>query len=91
MHLSKEDYDTCVKSIRIVADKLEADFANIDELNALDPTAKPMQNKQEEGIVAHFMIRKKAKSVQDLLEIRVAVVGNVDAGKVKEYSVKKKG
>ncbi|KAI8335898.1 P-loop containing nucleoside triphosphate hydrolase protein [Chlamydoabsidia padenii] len=29
----------------------------------------------------HLMVRKKPTSVEDLLEIRVAVVGNVDAGK----------
>lgn len=81
MNLSKEDYLKCVETITTITNTLDADFANIDELNELDPTLVAKQ--QEEGnIVAHFMIRKRPKSVEDLMEIRVAVVGNVDAGKV---------
>lgn len=81
MNLSKEDYAKCIETITTITNKLGADFANIDELNELDPTLAAKQ--QEEGkIVAHLMIRKRPKSVEDMMEIRVAVVGNVDAGKV---------
>jgi GTPase len=80
MHLTKQDYLKCIETITSVTNKLEADFANIDELNQLDTTATLVND--ENNIVAHLMIRKRPKSVQDLLEIRVAVVGNVDAGKV---------
>lgn len=85
MHLTKHDYMKCVETIRTVSNTLEADFANIDDLNHLDSTLTPKS--QETDIVAHFMIRKRPKTVEDLLEIRVAVVGNVDAGKVKKKKV----
>lgn len=81
MNLSKEDYLKCIETITTVTDTLEADFANIDELNQIDTTTL-----DDDNIVAHLMIRKRPKSVEDLLEIRVAVVGNVDAGKVKKKS-----
>jgi GTPase len=58
---------------------LEADLVDIDELNELDTAEKTKSD-----IVAHFMIRKRPKSIEDLIEVRVAVVGNVDAGKVKK-------
>lgn len=73
MHLTKDDYLKCVETIKSVSTTLEADFANIDDLNQLDPTLTPKE--QEHDIVAHFMIRKRPKTVEDLLEIRVAVVG----------------
>lgn len=75
MNLTRQEYEKSIETITTVTDMLEADFANIDELNQMNivPT---------ENTVAHLMIRKRPKSIQDLLEIRVAVVGNVDAGKV---------
>lgn len=78
MNLSHQDYVKCLETISTVTNTLEADFADIDELNQIDSTAARNKN----NVVAHLMIRKRPKSVQDLLEIRVAVVGNVDAGKV---------
>lgn len=77
MNLSRQEYETALKTITAVTNMLEADFANIDELNQLDKVTT-------QTTVAHLMIRKRPKSIQDLLEIRIAVVGNVDAGKVKE-------
>ena len=84
MKLTPTDYSKCIETITKVTDKLEADFANIDDLDELDPTKEKSIEKTQEDIVAHLMIRKRPKSVEDLLEIRVAVVGNVDAGKVKK-------
>ncbi|KAL9544721.1 hypothetical protein PS6_008607 [Mucor atramentarius] len=89
MNLTQDEYNACIKTIRTVTDKLGADFANIDELNTLDPTAKPANSSTSD--VYHLMIRKRPQSVQDLLEIRVAVVGNVDAGKSTMLGVLTKG
>ncbi|KAL0142639.1 P-loop containing nucleoside triphosphate hydrolase protein [Mucor lusitanicus] len=89
MNLTPDEYNTCIDTIRLVTDKLHADFANIDELNILDPTAKPANAATSD--VHHLMIRKRPQSVQDLLEIRVAVVGNVDAGKSTMLGVLTKG
>lgn len=79
MNLTTDEFNTCLNTISLITQELNADFANIDDLNGLDPNYK---STAKTGQVAHLMIRKRPQSVQDLLEIRVAVVGNVDAGKV---------
>jgi hypothetical protein len=70
--LSLSDYKQCLTTVKLICDDLDADFTDIDELNQLNKTEKKTQD-----IVAHLMIRKRPKTVQDLLEIRIAVVGNV--------------
>lgn len=86
MNLSQQDYVKCIETISTVTNTLEADFADIDELNQIDSTTTTTA-RNKDNIVAHLMIRKRPKSVQDLLEIRVAVVGNVDAGKVNNKNI----
>lgn len=80
MNLTIDEYDKCIKTLTTLAESLDADLANIDELIQLDINKTTESNAQK---VSHFMLRKRPKSVQDVLEVRVAVVGNVDAGKVK--------
>ncbi|KAI8976847.1 P-loop containing nucleoside triphosphate hydrolase protein [Pilobolus umbonatus] len=70
MHLSQEEYDQAVQTLSRISEQLNADCALIDESNTV-----------ETGKVAYMMIRQCAAPVEDLLEIRIAVVGNVDAGK----------
>ncbi|CAO3695796.1 unnamed protein product [Rhizopus stolonifer] len=77
MNLTAEEYEKCIKTLTLLTEKLDADFANIDELVQLEINKTPTVHSQ----VSHFLIRKRSKSVQDVLEVRVAVVGNVDAGK----------
>ncbi|KAG1461680.1 hypothetical protein G6F56_005674 [Rhizopus delemar] len=77
MNLTVEEYEKCIKTLTLLTEKLDADFANIDELVQLEINKTPTVHSQ----VSHFLIRKRSKSVQDVLEVRVAVVGNVDAGK----------
>lgn len=81
MNLTDDEFNTCLNTISQITQELSADFANIDDLNGLDPSSSSTKTKTPSK-VAHLMIRKRPQSVQDLLEIRVAVVGNVDAGKV---------
>ncbi|GAA5807374.1 hypothetical protein MFLAVUS_000734 [Mucor flavus] len=90
MNLSHQDYVKCIETISTVTNTLEADFADIDELNQIDSTTTAT-TRNKNNVVAHLMIRKRPKSVQDLLEIRVAVVGNVDAGKSTLLGVLTKG
>ncbi|KAJ3407460.1 GTP-binding protein 1 [Chytriomyces hyalinus] len=53
------------------------------ETGSLDaPSDKFVASKSEDGyFYAHLLIRKHAGQVEDLNELRIAVVGNVDAGK----------
>ncbi|KAJ3231722.1 hypothetical protein HDU81_003566 [Chytriomyces hyalinus] len=53
------------------------------ESRSLDaPSDKFVMSKPEDGyFYAHLLVRKHAGQVEDLNELRIAVVGNVDAGK----------
>lgn len=64
MMLTQDDYNQCLATISKVVEEIDADFIDIGGDN----------NKKKGG---HLMIRKRLTSVEDLLEIRVAVVGNV--------------
>ncbi|KAG2234910.1 hypothetical protein INT48_000337 [Thamnidium elegans] len=88
--IGTEDYLKCIETISTITNTLGADFADIDELNQIDSTTTTT-TRSKNNIVAHLMIRKRPQSVQDLLEIRVAVVGNVDAGKSTLLGVLTKG
>ncbi|CEG77211.1 hypothetical protein RMATCC62417_12003 [Rhizopus microsporus] len=88
MNLTIDEYDKCIKTLTALAESLDADLANIDELIQLDINKATESNAQK---VSHFMLRKRPKSVQDVLEVRVAVVGNVDAGKSTMLGVLTKG
>ncbi|KAI8365186.1 P-loop containing nucleoside triphosphate hydrolase protein [Radiomyces spectabilis] len=95
MHLTKEQYQKCLTTLELVMVDLHADFADVDEINLLDQTdsqtTKMSTKSLEDGVIGHVMIRKRPKSVQDMLEIRIAVVGNVDAGKSTLLGVLTKG
>ncbi|KAG0170896.1 hypothetical protein DFQ29_009091 [Apophysomyces sp. BC1021] len=79
MQLTKEEYEKCRQTLAGVVGLFEADYAEI------DPPGEANEKSEEEcGVVSHIMIRRRPKSVQDMLEVRVAVVGNVDAGKVEQ-------
>ncbi|XP_065559428.1 GTP-binding protein 1-like isoform X2 [Artemia franciscana] len=66
--LSREDYDVCVATLKSLAATRDADCVVLRE----EITKK--------GCSGHFLVRCKADEL-DFVEIRVAVVGNVDAGK----------
>ncbi|XP_077979882.1 GTP-binding protein 1-like [Glandiceps talaboti] len=66
--LSKEEIEASVATLKMMAAQLDADMVLLRERTL------------QEGIVAEYLVRKKADE-QDFYEVRVAVVGNVDAGK----------
>lgn len=67
MKLTKADYEQCLQTILTVANELEVDCADINMTSRLDNM----------GYSGHLMFRTIPKSVEDILEIRVAVMGNV--------------
>ena len=77
MTLSSDEYQQALSTIEKIVSKLDSDYSVVEERGK-----DPIHQKQQ-GIVASLMIRRRLKSVEDLLEIRIAVVGNVDAGKVR--------
>ncbi|MPC14095.1 GTP-binding protein 1 [Portunus trituberculatus] len=66
--LPEDEYAASVATLRSLADTLEADCVLLRE------------KKSKAGTQGQFLVRRKADS-NDFMEVRVAVVGNVDAGK----------
>lgn len=66
--LSEEDLKASVDSLKLLAESCNADVVLLRE--------KPA----EEGTVAEYLVRNRVDE-NDFMEVRVAVVGNVDAGK----------
>ncbi|KDR12295.1 GTP-binding protein 1 isoform X2 [Zootermopsis nevadensis] len=66
--LKQDEYDASVATLQSLGATLEADCMLL------------RQRKVEEGVTGQYLVRRRVDQ-QDFLEIRVAVVGNVDAGK----------
>uniref|UniRef100_T1JDP2 Tr-type G domain-containing protein n=1 Tax=Strigamia maritima TaxID=126957 RepID=T1JDP2_STRMM len=64
------------------SDEIEASVATLRSMASTIPADCVLlrQRKNDKGIIAEFLVRKQADE-NDFMEIRVAVVGNVDAGK----------
>ncbi|XP_031779704.1 GTP-binding protein 1 [Nasonia vitripennis] len=66
--LKEDEYEASVATLQSLAATLEADCVLL------------RQSKVDHGLTGQYLVRKRLDQ-QDFLEIRVAVVGNVDAGK----------
>ncbi|XP_043283113.1 GTP-binding protein 1 [Venturia canescens] len=66
--LKQDEYEASVITLQSLAATLEADCVLL------------RQTKVDQGLTGQYLVRKRLDQ-QDFLEIRVAVVGNVDAGK----------
>lgn len=66
--LKIDEYEASVATLQSLAATLEADCVLL------------RQSKVEQGLTGQYLVRQRLDQ-QDFLEIRVAVVGNVDAGK----------
>lgn len=66
--LSPEEMAASVATLQSMATTLECDCVQLRE------------RKTSDGLVAEYLVRRRAKE-NDFVEVRVAVVGNVDAGK----------
>jgi len=66
--LKQDEYDASVATLQSLAATLDADCVLL------------RQRKVAEGVTGQYLVRRRVDQ-QDFLEIRVAVVGNVDAGK----------
>ncbi|XP_046145006.1 GTP-binding protein 1 isoform X1 [Osmia bicornis bicornis] len=66
--LKEDEYEASVATLQSLAATLEADCVLL------------RQSKVDQGLIGQYLVRRRLDT-QDFLEIRVAVVGNVDAGK----------
>ncbi|KAI7858891.1 P-loop containing nucleoside triphosphate hydrolase protein [Circinella umbellata] len=85
MMLNDEEYQQALTTIGTIVSKLDSDYSIVEE------RGKDSIQQKQQGIVSNLMIRRRLKSVEDMLEIRIAVVGNVDAGKSTLLGVLTKG
>ncbi|KAI8143821.1 hypothetical protein BJV82DRAFT_609552 [Fennellomyces sp. T-0311] len=70
MMLTEDEYKKSLATIEQIVSALDADYAIVEERGKDSAT-------RQQGVLANLMIRKRLKTVEDLLEIRIAVVGNV--------------
>ncbi|XP_057320994.1 GTP-binding protein 1 isoform X2 [Microplitis mediator] len=66
--LKPDEYEASIATLQSLAATIEADCVLL------------RQSKVDQGLTGQYLVRKRL-NIQDFLEIRVAVVGNVDAGK----------
>lgn len=91
MALSTEEWDASLARLQAVLGKLKADWKILLTKNVPNSEVEIEQEKKEKGCVGKIMIRRRPESVDDVIETRIAVVGNVDAGKSTLLGVLVKG
>ncbi|MCJ1474870.1 hypothetical protein MMC13_003530 [Lambiella insularis] len=91
MGFSKEQWDVALDRIQRAAAMLKADCRILMTRNVGGAEEVGATNEKDKGATAKVMIRQKPDTVEDVIETRIAVVGNVDAGKSTMLGVLVKG
>lgn len=93
MSLNKEEWDTSIKKLVEVAVKLQADCQLLLTNNVGGDVEAESSNEKNLGVdcTGKILIRQRPATVEDVIETRIAVVGNVDAGKSTMLGVLVKG
>ncbi|KAK5167800.1 uncharacterized protein LTR77_007499 [Saxophila tyrrhenica] len=90
--LEEKEWDAALARIRGLLEKMKADWKILMTKNVPDsPVDVGNENKKERGCVGKVMIRRRPQDLDDTIETRIAVVGNVDAGKSTMLGVLVKG
>lgn len=90
--LSEQEWEAALGRLKEILDKLKADWKILMTKNVPNSEVDVgTENKKERGCVGKVMIRRRPKDVDDTIETRIAVVGNVDAGKSTLLGVLVKG
>jgi GTPase len=79
IELTTIQMDEAIKRLKVVCESLQA------ELNEL------YRNQNQESCYGCWLVRLKPRGVEEIMEVRVAVVGNVDAGKSTTLGVLTRG
>lgn len=92
MHLSKADYDKAWERLRAAAERVKADCQLLLTKNiGGDVDSQNAPNDKNKDCSAKVLIRQNPATVENVIETRIAVVGNVDAGKSSMLGVLVKG
>nr|OQO26253.1 hypothetical protein B0A51_07147 [Rachicladosporium sp. CCFEE 5018] len=91
-NLSETEWDAALARIRTLLEVLKADWKILMTKNVPGSIVDVgNETKREKGCVGKVMIRRRPKDLDDTIETRIAVVGNVDAGKSTLLGVLVKG
>lgn len=90
--LSQQEWEAALARLQDLLKTMEADWKILMTKNVPDSEVDVgNENKRETGCIGKLMIRRRPKDVDDTIETRIAVVGNVDAGKSTMLGVLVKG
>ncbi|SMR46172.1 unnamed protein product [Zymoseptoria tritici ST99CH_1E4] len=92
LNLTTDEWEAALSRLKVVLEKLKADWKVLMTKN-VPGSAVDVGNalKKENGCVGKVMIRRRPQEIDDAIETRIAVVGNVDAGKSTLLGVLVKG
>lgn len=91
MDLTRDEWDVSIKRIRAAAAKVRADCQMLLTKNVGGEAEAESVNEKENSCTGKVLIRQSPATVEDVIETRIAVVGNVDAGKSTMLGVLVKG
>ena len=86
-----DQWNAALQRLREAANTLPAHCRILITYNVGGPQESPAKNDRIKGVWGKILIRQKADTVEEMAEIRVAGVGNVDAGKSTMLGVLVKG
>lgn len=91
MNFSKEEWESALARLEQAAGSANADCRLLMTRNVGGEVEVGPATPKDTGACAKLMIRRKPETVDDVIETRIAVVGNVDAGKSTMLGVLVKG
>lgn len=91
MNFSKEEWDNALSRLEQAACGVNADYRVLMTRNVGGEVEVGPANPKDKGACGKLIIRRKPETVDDVIETRIAVVGNVDAGKSTMLGVLVKG
>jgi GTPase len=92
MGLSKDEWDVALKRLREAATKVRADCqVLLTKHVGGEEEAESAASEKEKDCSGKVLVRQHPATVEDVIETRIAVVGNVDAGKSTMLGVLVKG
>lgn len=91
MFFDVPQWETALQRLREAAETIPAHCRILATYNVEGPQESPVKSDRVKGAWGKILVRHHAGNLEDMAEIRVAVVGNVDAGKSTMLGVLVKG
>lgn len=91
MGFTKEDWDFALERIGAVGELIKADYKILMTRNVGGDVEVGSRDAKDTGLSGKLIIRHRPQDVDEVIETRIAVVGNVDAGKSTMLGVLVKG